>query len=120
MNKKVDSGGTASCTAELVITDALLKTYDGEMFLLEDTGADDPNRILIFCSTKNLETLDTTSDWYCDGTFAVSPKLFYQMFTINVIVKGKNLPLVYTLLPNKTEETYTRFFSLLCNSFYAV
>ncbi|RMZ96603.1 hypothetical protein BpHYR1_028538, partial [Brachionus plicatilis] len=43
----------------------------------------------------------------------VAPSIFYQLFTINVILKNKNLPVVYALLPNKSQESYIRFFNLL-------
>ncbi len=51
--------------------------------------------------------------WYVDGTFAVCPDLFYQLYTINGIINGKNLPLVYGLLPGKSEEIYLKFFNLI-------
>jgi hypothetical protein len=58
----------------------------------------------IECKTKN---------WYCDGTFAVSPKLFKQLYTINVIVGNKTLPMVYALLPNKSEASYSKMLTFL-------
>ena len=48
--------------------------------------------------------------WYADGTFDTAPKLFKQLFTLNVIVKGKNLPMLYALLQNKQEKTYEELF----------
>ncbi|CAF0984018.1 unnamed protein product [Brachionus calyciflorus] len=53
---------------------------------------------------------------YVDGTFQVAPLLYKQVVTVNVIYRGKNLPLVYSLLPNKQEVTYTRFFKMLVNN----
>ncbi|RMZ94450.1 hypothetical protein BpHYR1_002786, partial [Brachionus plicatilis] len=67
-NEKVDSGDTAKDRTELNIPDSLLLSYDGEKFLLEDTGPDDPERILIFCTKENLTLLNSNWDWYCDGT----------------------------------------------------
>ena len=37
--------------------------------------------------------------WHLDGTFAVCPDLFYQLYTINGLINGKNLPLLFALLP---------------------
>jgi hypothetical protein len=48
-----------------------------------------------------------------DGTFAVLPLIFFQLYTILVIINNFPLPLAYGLLPNKTTKTYTEFFSLI-------
>ena len=55
---------------------------------------------VIFAAPTNIQYLKLHSTWYGDGTFAVSPDLFYQLYTLNIITKGKNLPLVYFLLPD--------------------
>jgi hypothetical protein len=57
--------------------------------------------------------LSEIHEWYVDGTFAISPSLFKQVFTINVIFNGKNLPLVYAMLPDKKEITYKKMFNML-------
>lgn len=62
------------------------------------------------------DILNDSSEWYVDGTFSVSPVLFKQVLTLNVIFRGRNLRLVYSLLPNKSEATYTRFFKMLLNN----
>jgi len=51
-----------------------------------------------------------------DGTFKVSPDIFYQVFTLHVLVQGVTIPAVYALLPNKSKETYSRFWQLLKES----
>ena len=48
--------------------------------------------------------------WYADGTFKVSPKLFFQLYTIHGQQRVSIFPCVFGLLPNKTPATYTRFF----------
>ena len=50
---------------------------------------------------------------FVDGTFDVSPLLFRQLFTIHAIISGRNIPLVYSLLPNKTTETYEKLYNML-------
>ena len=59
-------------------------TYCGEMFLRVDTGADDPNRILIYVTDQGLMDMKTFRNWSSDGTFKSSPKNFYQIFFIHV------------------------------------
>ena len=48
-----------------------------------------------------------------DDTFYSSPNTFYQLYTIHAKVGDHTFPLGYSLLPNKTRETYRRFFSIL-------
>ena len=43
----------------------------------------------------------------------VAPKLFEQMYSIHSSVRGKKLPLVYSLLPNKNQETYAELFGIV-------
>ena len=54
-----------------------------------------------------------TDDWLCDGTFDISPTLYKQLFTIHAIYKTKTLPLVYSFLPDKETETYSKLFKML-------
>ena len=48
-----------------------------------------------------------------DGTFQTCPRLFYQIFTIHAFKNGKQFPLVYSLLPNKSRDTYVRLFDVV-------
>ena len=86
-------------------------TSTGDRFLLADDGTEE--RILIFATEANLIHLAEGSRWYMDGTFYASPGNFFQLYSIHSVVNGCMMPLVYGLLPNKTQATYTRFFSLL-------
>ena len=73
----------------------LLLTYSKESFLLSDTGSLDKDRILIFSTERNLKI--QIDNWFVDGTFAVSPDLFYQLFTINTFFEGLNIILLLIL-----------------------
>lgn len=86
---------------------------NGSSFLAYDSGADDPERILIFATDLGLNELVENTTWSCDGTFKSSPQLWTQLFTVHIIVKNTFLPRVFSLLPNKREETYKRFFEAL-------
>lgn len=79
-----------------------------EPFLLHDSGEGDVNRLILFATQRNLECLGGASAWFCDGTFKVVPSLFYQLYTIHALKNGITVPMVYGLLPNKTEATYRR------------
>ncbi|KAL4154547.1 hypothetical protein QTP88_000404 [Uroleucon formosanum] len=94
------------------IPDSFKKTLCGEQFLFFDS-ADSGNfedRILIFSTSKNLELLTYSKHWFADGTFSSCPNLFYQLFTIHTIQFSNVIPLVYILLPDKKENTYSTMF----------
>ena len=83
-------------------------------FLLYDSGESDPERILAFADKFMLNYMgisDTTL--FMDGTFKECPTIFYQLFTIHLEYCGYYPVLIYALLPNKTEKTYTRLFEML-------
>ncbi|KAJ9089381.1 hypothetical protein DSO57_1013539 [Entomophthora muscae] len=52
---------SATKIENLVFTDALKKTEDGEMFLLHDNGQEVEDRILAYTKTQNLEQLNTAA-----------------------------------------------------------
>ena len=70
------------------------KTLSGEQILLRQE--DD---IHIFATIESLHLLAAAEDIYVDGTFKISPRLFYQVFTITAFIHGQEFPLVYGLLP---------------------
>ena len=100
---------------DIVIPDEYQITRSGERFLMYDTGAVDEDRILIFGTERNLQILETSQNWFCDGTFNVVPGQLYQLFTIHALANSYMLPCVYALLPNKRQDTYTALFHALLN-----
>ncbi|RNA07511.1 hypothetical protein BpHYR1_001742 [Brachionus plicatilis] len=61
-----------------IITDALTKL---------------PRSANHFIATKENLTQQNSKIWCVDGTFEITPTLFYQLFMINVIESGRNIPL---------------------------
>ena len=100
--------------AGLVINDCLKKTYKGEDFLLGESGEGD-ERIFLFSTAKNMKMLSKYPSWMGDGTFAVVPLIFLQLYTILILVNNFPLPLAFGLLPNKKTKTYVSFFTLISN-----
>ncbi|RNA10273.1 hypothetical protein BpHYR1_037581 [Brachionus plicatilis] len=80
------------------------------------SGETDENRIIILGTSDNLDLLSKEDAWYVDGTFNISPDTFTQVFTVNVIINNKNLPLVFALLPNKQKVSYSRVFECLVSN----
>ena len=60
-----------------------------------------------------LPVLETSNFWLADGTFKVTPKMFYQLYSIHVSLSGIAPACIYAFLPNKTEKTYHRFLEAL-------
>lgn len=95
---------------DIEITGDYLLTLGGERFLLKDTGADDPDRMLIFATRQNLQYLSQSPTLYCDGTFKTAPGQFLQLFTIHGRFRDHVFPFVYALTKRKTTDTYTRLY----------
>ena len=84
-----------------------------ELIVLDDTGINDPHRIITLGEQELLRQLETRDGvepliWYGDGTFKVVPELFFQLYTIHTNIGNYYPPCIYFLLPNKTEDTYRR------------
>lgn len=101
--------------SDLKIADEYTKTIKGEQFLIFDSGASQ-DRILIFSTENNLKLMDQSTNWLVDGTFKTVPSLFYQLFTIHVLIQQGDQtvsPTIYALLTDKSQSTYTRFLKYL-------
>ena len=74
-------------------------------FLSLSLGAD---RILIFASPEQLQVLQSAEHFLVDGTFKVTPEIFYQVFIIHAVDREHVVPVIYSLLRRKDAGTYTR------------
>lgn len=88
-------------------------TAKGHNFLLYDSGMGDVNRILVFGTAETLEMFAREDVWFADGTFKHCPLLFYQIYSLHVLLHGQAIPGIYALLPNKTAKTYARLLTAL-------
>ena len=85
---------------------------NGEDWVIhENTQGDHP--CIILATKANIRYLRQSSVWYGDGTFEVSLRIFYQMYTIHCPVMGRILPMVYCLLSYKTSGSYRQVFEAL-------
>ena len=91
-------------------------TAAGDQFLLFDSGIGGAERILIFATQQGLQLLADYDHWFMDGTFKLCPQIFFQIYSIHALVNNQTLPCVFGLLPNKTENTYNRFFEEVRNA----
>ena len=98
------------------IPNNLAVTSNGDRFLLYDSGVGDANRILVFATDQALALLRQCDHWFGDGTFSVSPSIFFQVYTIHSICNGKVVPCIFALLPNKTGLTYNQLLTEVGNN----
>ncbi|CAM4988623.1 unnamed protein product [Rotaria socialis] len=59
-------------------------------------------------SPEQLQLLENCEQLLLDGTFKVTPSIFYQLYAMHVVYRNAVLPVIFALLPNKTEQTYRR------------
>lgn len=67
---------------DLVIPDNLSHIKNVQFLLYDSCAEAGPNRILIFSSERNLETLRRADVLSMDGTFDIVPPLFSQLYTL--------------------------------------
>ncbi|KAG0437181.1 hypothetical protein DMUE_3839 [Dictyocoela muelleri] len=103
-NKKHNN--TISCQSDIPSSIRYLKT--GDLFLQYDSGIDDDNRVVVFCTEKNLARLESSKIILMDGTFKSSPVRFKQLYTIVVYINGKYIPLLFILMRSKNEVSYSK------------
>lgn len=85
--------------------------YENECFLLYDSKQDDTKRFLIFGRESHQNWSQTMKNIYMDGSFRITPKPFTQVYVIMAERNKFVFPVLYALLPDKTEETYVRLFN---------
>lgn len=67
---------------------------------------DEVSNVIIFTCQHNLDALQHATTVFIDGTYRSTPKLFFQMFTVFITEGNFYVPVVFSLLPNKTTEAY--------------
>ena len=105
---------SATSRSDLVLPEEFTTFANGENFLLFDSGSNN-QRILIFGTQQGLDILGRCDHWFCDGTFKSSPALFDQLFIIQGKFRELILPLLFVLMPNRTQSSYARVLSAIGN-----
>lgn len=94
------------------VEEALSYLRDGD--ILTNTGEQFcyvHENIVILTTTQNLDFLSAHKIMLADGTYYVSPKHFYQLYTIHSFTGSAYLPLVFCFLPSKTAECYEKMWN---------
>ena len=71
-------------------------------FVVFDSGKEDHERIFTFADSQLLKQLETAEFWLADGTFKVTPKVFYQLYTIHIQLADSAPACLYALLPSSS------------------
>jgi len=95
-----------------ILKDMDVKTYEGNTFLQVNNAE---KGILLFSTEDNLKFLSKSTTFYVDGTFSYCTQFFYQFFTIHVMKNNHYVPLVFTLLKDKKQESYVDIFRIIDN-----
>ena len=96
------------CELEL---DEKLTHFEGEEFLIHDSGKDVNNRMMVFATSAGLHHLARSSQWFMDGTFASVPKLFSQLYNIRAPLGETSVACVYAFLNGKSQNVYEELFT---------
>jgi hypothetical protein len=100
------------CKADINIDGEWAHSFDNEEIILPTDSNKD---LLMFTTVSNLRCLSECTTLYIDGTFKTCPALYSQLLTIHGLYKGHVVPLVYSLLSDKTSATYYSVFNHLRN-----
>ncbi|ELP90225.1 hypothetical protein EIN_106540, partial [Entamoeba invadens IP1] len=69
---------------------------------------EDPD-FAVFVNKNKVNKINDFELLFMDGTFSTAPKIFYQMYTINCMLKnGEHFTLVHALLVGKTESLFKK------------
>lgn len=89
-------------------------TNKDEDFLLENNSE---TGIIILACKSNLEFFcNEAEEIFVDGTFKSCPKFFYQMYSVHGLKNGHFLPLVFALLPGKSENVYKNLWDCILSA----
>lgn len=84
-------------------------------FLICDSGATPADRMFVFAAPEQLRHLATADTWYMDGNFAMSPRIFTQLYVIRAALGDSAVTCVYAFLAgvSKLQKRQLWSFSLM-------
>ena len=87
--------------------------FEGQDFLLHDSGQEAANRVLVFGTAEGLRHLGRSSQWFMDGTFASAPILFKQLYVIRAPLGETTVACVYAFCQVNPSASMKNFSVLL-------
>ena len=85
-----------------------------ESIIKGDIIHSDGLRVLLFSSDESLKIMSRARTILADGTFRITPYLWYQTFILSAEFReNRFVPVCFGLLPDKTKRSYNDFFNLV-------
>lgn len=105
--------------ADIIFKPNTLILPDGSSFLIDDSTIEG-ERIFIFGVENARWHLESASINFMDGTFDICSAQFVQLYSIHIDAGSNHeetnvQPIIFALLPRKTEATYKRLFQTIKN-----
>jgi len=72
-----------------------------QQFLVHDSGVTAQEWILVFAAPEQLRHLAVADKWYMDGSFAIAPRLFQQLYVIRAALGNSAVTCAYAFLPGE-------------------
>ena len=95
---------------DLIIEGEWTQTLDNQRYLLFDNGPDAESRIIAFSSNSQLQLLLEARSWMMDGSFAMAPPLFSQLYSVRVPLSESTIAVAFAFLQHKMQSTYEELF----------
>jgi hypothetical protein len=96
---------------DLILDGVRRETNDDRPFVLDVDS--DENKIVVFGTETFLRKLCAADIVFMDGIFKSAPQIFTQIYTLHIFWMGIMVPVVYSLLPDKSAQTYRRMFEII-------
>jgi hypothetical protein len=104
-------------TADLSLASLLLTTHRGTSFYQYGHSRYGIlpvySEVVICFSQEIVDELRNHSIWCIDGTFSVSLSGYTQVFTISILQNHSVIPIVCSVLKDKSRRTYDKFLKIL-------
>ena len=71
--------------------------------------------MIIYSDKKTIEKFKESNYLFIDGTFSICPEGWYQLYTLNGLVKGKRITFFYCLLKKRQMKYIKKCFRKLMN-----
>ena len=97
---------------KLEIVHPFNKTKDGRNFLIDD-NTNTSTRIIVWGSDICIAHLAESDVWMMDGTFKITPPMFYQLYVIRAPLEDTSVSCVYAIMTGKSYEAYRQLLTIV-------
>ena len=102
------------------LTDPARRNFDVpeklQSFLLQDTRKENQEKITVIGDNEMVNYLQSSPSWLADGTFKLSPKMFYQLYTVHIQDPEMAPACVFAFYQTK-QKAHINVFRIFCRSY---